>query len=152
MQGQRDNLIEEIIQAQKTIFLEMHAASAPLWLELDLTIAQVKALFTLGTHGPITVGRAARELGIGKPSASILIDRLVHVGLVDRQEDPDDRRRAIIRLTPQGEDLVAQLWQGRRERMFDSLMRMDDEDLEALLKGLAALSVSLAASRLAVLP
>lgn len=152
MKSQRDILIDEILQVQKTVLLEMHAAANRAWLDLDLTIAQLKAMFTLATHGPMTVGQAAAALGIGNPAASILIDRLVQVGLVDRTEDTVDRRRVIICLSPQGEELVTQLRQGQRERLRDSLAQMVDEDLGSLLKGLRALAASLAANRLVPQP
>lgn len=152
MKSEHDMLIDEILQSQKAIFLEMQAAASQAWLDLDLTIAQIKAIFTLATRGPMTVGQVGSELGVGKPTASILVDRLVQIGLVDRTEDSMDRRRAIVHLTPQGEELVAQLRQGRQELLRGALAQMRDEELEALLKGSRALAASLAANRLVTQP
>ncbi len=148
MKSERAMLIDEILQSQKAIFLEMQAATSPAWLDLDLTIGQIKALFTLTTRGPMTVGQVGSELGAGKPAASILVDRLVQIGLVDRTEDSVDRRRTIVHVTPQGEELVAQLRPGLKERLRDALVQMRDEELDALLKGLLALVASLATNRL----
>lgn len=152
MKSGRELLIDEVLQAQKAIFLELQGAAIRTWLLLDLTIGQIKAILLLETHGSMTVGQAAAKLGIGKPAASILIDRLVQLGLVNRVEDSQDRRRAILHLTPQAEELVTQLHQGRRERMYDSLAHLSDEDLEALCKGLRALASALSADRLVAQP
>ncbi len=150
MESDRESLIHEITQAQKAIFVEHQAAATPAWLDLDLTIGQIKAIFMLEARGSMTVGQAASDLGIGKPAASILVDRLVQARLVDRTEDSVDRRRAIVRLTTQGEELVARLYQGRQELMMESLVRLRDEELEALLIGSRALASALSAARLAL--
>src|SRR2546423_12566088 len=111
----RDRLIDDALQAQKRIVQAMHAAAEPTWLQLDLTMAQLKGLFALA-DSPMTIGQLADALGSGKPAASILVERLVQLALVERAEDPLDRPRTIARVTPQGEELVARLRQGRRGR------------------------------------
>src|SRR3990172_4941232 len=98
MKSQREMLTDEIFLGLKSMLLGRTAAT-PVWLDLDLTIGQLKGIFMLAYSGPMTVGQVAEALGIGKPAASILVDRLVHISLADRTEDAVDRRRAIIRLT-----------------------------------------------------
>jgi len=44
----------------------------------------------------------ADELGVEGPSLVRLLDRLVESGLVERREDPADRRAKIVQLTEQG--------------------------------------------------
>lgn len=109
------------------------------WADLDLTINQVKALHILGQCGELTVGALAERQGRKLPAASVLADNLVHAGLVERSEDPDDRRRVQLRLTPRGEEIV------RRPREVGDLMRswmerMDPADVRALARGLRALA------------
>lgn len=142
--AERDNLINELMETQRQMLRGLQAHSAPVWQHLELTVAQIKSLFILGSDGPMTVGQVAVALEIGRPAASVLIDRLVHGGLVDRREDPADRRRAIIHLTARGEALVSQLRQGGPERFREALQKMSDDDLHALLKGTRALAAALA--------
>ena len=127
----RDGLIDDALQAQKRIVGAMHMAAGPLWLQLDLTMGQLKGLFTLA-DSPMTIGQLAEALGSGKPAASILVERLVQLGLVERAEDPLDRRRTIARVTAQGEELAARLRQGGRDRFRGGLGQLDDDDLAAL--------------------
>ncbi|MBI2861561.1 MAG: MarR family transcriptional regulator [Chloroflexi bacterium] len=145
MKPGRELLIDEVFRSQRSILIEMEDAATPLWLHLDLTIAQLKGLFMLAAMGPMTVGQVADTLRIGKPAASILVDRLVQTRLVGRAEDASDRRRTIIRLTIEGEELVILLRQGKRERLQDALEKMSDKDLEALVQGLRALVSSISA-------
>ncbi len=136
----RERLVDDALCAQKSIFVAMQANETVAWIQLELTMAQIKGLFLLADHGPVTVGRLADLLGIGKPSASILADRLVQLGMVDRTDDSNDRRRTFIGLSPQGENLVVTLRQGGRELLFSWLGRLSDDDLAALAQGLRALA------------
>ena len=56
-----------------------------------------------------TVAFVAERLGLKHNSAVELVDRSEREGLVVREEDPADRRRAIVRLTRKGERLLERL-------------------------------------------
>jgi len=149
MMVSRDRLIDDAMQAQKQIVRAMHTAAEPTWLQLDLTMGQLKGLFTLA-DSPMTIGQLAEALGSGKPAASILVERLVQLGLVERAEDPIDRRRTIARVTARGEELAARLRQGGRDRLHSWLSRLGDADLAALVQGLRALAAAALAEQEAV--
>ena len=57
----------------------------------------------------ICIGQIAEILGIGQPTASHLIDRLVQAQLVSRTEDPLDRRRTLAQLSPNGVELAERI-------------------------------------------
>jgi len=147
MQPDRELLIDEIVQAQRVVFQAIQAMAPSPWLQLDLTMAQLKGLFLLANHGPMTVGHLAQALAVGKPAASILADRLVQLGLVERAEDPHDRRRTFVRLSASGEDLVIRLRQGSCERLRAWLGQLSAGDLAALRQGLYALAAVVTADR-----
>jgi DNA-binding MarR family transcriptional regulator/uncharacterized glyoxalase superfamily protein PhnB len=52
------------------------------------------------------------ELGVTKQAVSQVIDLLVNRGYLDREPDPDDRRRVRLALTRRGEDVVAAVLRG----------------------------------------
>ena len=58
----------------------------------------------------VTIAYAAERLGIRHNSAVELVDRSVREGLLMRVEDPDDHRRAILRLTRQGARVLSRLF------------------------------------------
>jgi DNA-binding MarR family transcriptional regulator len=139
-----DSLVREaisaILAAQRSIAHSMFQTSIPDWIQLDLTMGQLRTLMALAADGPMTVSALAEKLAISKPTASILIDRLVQAGDADRTEDPDDRRRTLVALTPAGVALVARLRQGKSDRYERWLAAMRPEDLAALTKGMRALA------------
>ncbi len=139
MRNHHEEMIAAAMAAQRQIVHALHAATEPTWLQLDLTMGQLKALFALADEA-LTVGGLAEALRIGKPAASILVERLVQLGLVTRAEDVSDRRRTLVRLTPEGEALATRLRQGGQDSWRALLSRLDEADLAALLQGLQALA------------
>jgi DNA-binding MarR family transcriptional regulator len=77
-----------------------------------LTPAQHQLLLAVrghdGEQGP-TIGDVAGYLMLRHHSAVGLIDRAERAGLIERHEDPGDRRVVRLRLTPQGTRTLQQL-------------------------------------------
>ena len=103
MNPKRMRRVEAVLQAQQGVMRTLFESSADEWLGLDFTMAQLKALFALQHSGEIPVGGLAERVRVGLPAASIMVEKLVQLGLVARREDPQDRRRTLIALTPEGE-------------------------------------------------
>ncbi|HLI90178.1 MAG TPA: MarR family transcriptional regulator [Ktedonobacteraceae bacterium] len=118
---------------------ELQKTAARQWWDLDLTMAQFKVLLTIVFEGQVAIGTIAETLGIGPPTASHLVDRLVQAGLVERVEYSVDRRYTLARLTPQGELMMRRLRQGRMDQLQSYLTHLDSQDLAALHQGLKAL-------------
>ena len=67
-----------------------------------LSMPQVLLLFRLYYQGQCGVSDIADHLAVTNPAASQTIDRLVQQGLLERKEDPNDRRAKQIDLSPAG--------------------------------------------------
>jgi DNA-binding MarR family transcriptional regulator len=140
MTHQRADLIDEILKARSTVFQATSALTAPAWIDLELTMSQVKGLRTLAHHTPATITQIAEVLKISQPTASQLVDRLVQSGLAQRTEDPTDRRRMLVRLSKKGQQLHERLRGVWRARFRNWLQRMNTDELEALHRGYDALA------------
>lgn len=140
MMSERSTVIEDILQAQHKINRAIAASSSQSWIDLDLSMAQLKTLLTIYDGGALPIGQIAEVLGIGQPTASHLVDRLVQSGFVARAEDPVDRRRTLAELSPQGVKLLDQLREVRIEPLQRWLAQLDDTALSALRHGLQALA------------
>ena len=131
--------IRAVLAAQNRLQC-VFAAQKQEWAKLDLTMGQLKAIMILAGNQRVTISQLADMLKIGKPSASILVDRLVHLNHVRRTEDENDRRNTILTLTDEGSQLATQLRQGSLERMTQWFAAMAPDDLAALQRGLEALA------------
>lgn len=140
MQPMPDDLVELGLDLYRTANRALHEQGAPAWHQVELSVAQLKALFALVDGGSMPIGGVAARLRIGLPAASSLVDRLVDQGLVGRREDRLDRRRTLAEPTDAGEALAQRLRHGSREALRAWLERMDRADLEALVQGLAAVA------------
>lgn len=143
MSSDREALLREAEYLQRIMVSSlMQEVTLPHWLGLNITMAQLKGMFALAHLKQSTISEFAEILHIGRSAASLLVDRMVQDGLVERTEDPEDRRRMMIRLGPSGAELVARLRQEITERspLPAWLERLSTSDLQALVQGLRALT------------
>lgn len=80
--------------------------------QVGLTGQQYQAMLairSLGGRGPVTINDLARQLLIRHNSTVGLVDRLVAQGLMIRERMPEDRRKARLRLSPKGEQMLLRL-------------------------------------------
>ena len=109
-------------------------------MHLDISMQQVRAMFLLRDEEAVSVGRLAELFGIGLPAASLLADRLVRAGYVERRDDPADRRRVLLSLTRVGLRLVIDLREGSHSLLRRWMSSLSPEDLSALTRGWRALA------------
>jgi len=109
-----------------------------------LTDAQFNILNLIGlAGGPLDQLVLTERLLVGKSSVSIVLNRMVKAGLIQRGEHARDRRRVVLSLTRKGRELWRKITpryeQGVRE-IFSALPRKRREafldDLEAIYAAL----------------
>jgi DNA-binding MarR family transcriptional regulator len=125
---ERSTLTKRVLDLQTSMFRSVRPARE--WLEVDLTMPQLKVLFILYADGDASMGRLASALGVTLPTVTGIVDRLVEHEMVQRQEVPHDRRLVLTRLTPRAVDTVERLHQAGRLRLGSVL---DDLSLEERL-------------------
>jgi DNA-binding MarR family transcriptional regulator len=109
--------------------------------EVDLSIVQAQALLVLTEQPGLNLGLLARALSKDQASTSIVIDRMMTLGLVRRETDPDDRRRALLYTTSQAQPLVDHMQRVRDDinrLVLDAIGTEKSEALESLLLELLA--------------
>jgi DNA-binding MarR family transcriptional regulator len=97
-----------------------------------LTAHQVQALALLA-DGARSMGELCTRLGIAQSAGTALVTKLVAHGLVERHEDPADRRVVALRLTPEAAGIVARFQALRRDQARTLVAPLSDEELGQLL-------------------
>jgi DNA-binding MarR family transcriptional regulator len=77
--------------------------------DAGLSPTQRAALATIARCGPMPIGALAEEEQVGPPAATKVVDKLHAAGLVQRLDDPEDRRVKRVGATENGHDLLAEL-------------------------------------------
>jgi DNA-binding MarR family transcriptional regulator len=98
-------------------------------VDIDLTIAQLKALYVIAATGPIRMGQLAVRLGIALSTTTGVVDGLVQLAMVERLEDPSDRRQVLVRATEDATrrlDAINELGRERLHRLLSSMETADD--------------------------
>lgn len=104
-----------------------------------LSMPQISALFRLSYRGECGVGDIAGETGVTTAAASQMVDRLVQQGLIERSEDPHDRRAKQIRMTPEGLALMREGAETRVRWMAELSPLLSDEEQDAVIAALETL-------------
>jgi DNA-binding MarR family transcriptional regulator len=103
--------------------------------------ARKKLLSAIATKEPATLNDVAKAIGRGAPAVSRSVDALVRAGLVERTQDPNNRRRLALKLTQAGRDqLSARIPGGKAlraklERLAHSELRALERAIEILERG-----------------
>ena len=132
--------VDEALAGYKRVHRALLTSTASRWRDLDISMQQLRAIYVLRDEEVATVGRLAELFNISLPAASILADRLVRAGYVDRNDDPADRRRVLLTLTRAGVQLVTELQEGSHLLLRRWMSRLSPEDLAALTRGWRALA------------
>jgi DNA-binding MarR family transcriptional regulator len=109
--------------------------------EDGLTLSQLHLVQPL-TGGPQGVGALAECAGVAAPTASRMVEGLARAGLVERAQDPDDRRAVLVSLTDEGRRAVQRkrrTLNALRRRIAAGLTPEEQADAAPLLRRLAEL-------------
>ena len=93
-------------------------------VEDTVTLTQVRALVIIASRGPMHLAALADDMGVHPSNATRACDRLVAAGLLDRRDNPADRRHLLLTLTPAGRELVDGVMRRRRAAVGQILQQM----------------------------
>ena len=115
------------------------------WVELGLTMTQLRVLFLLRAEGGASAGALAERLRVTPSTLTRIVDRLVGQGLVQRETDDGDRRLVRHYLSASGASTVEELERSGRARMNEVMDRLSAPQLERLVAALEDLTTALEA-------
>ncbi len=109
-------------------------------VEDQVTFVQFRMLVVIASRGPLNLGEVARHMGVHPSNATRMVDKLVTAGLVERTDDPADRRYLSLILTPAGHDVVEQVMSHRRQaisKVMDAMPSSRRRTLASVLESFA---------------
>jgi DNA-binding MarR family transcriptional regulator len=99
--------LTEVIREWSEVFMHRSMRDFKRFMdETDLSFSQISVLMRLFHGSNCGVSEIGGQLGVTNAAASQAVDRLVQLGLIERTEDPDDRRAKRLALTLKGHTLI----------------------------------------------
>jgi DNA-binding MarR family transcriptional regulator len=128
-------------EVMETVPLVMRAIRAEMRRQRTrtLSVPQFRALIFLSRQPGASLSSLAEYLGVTRPTASALVDRLVRRGLVTRTTHPRERRRLVLALTPSGTRHLQRARDVARGRLAAMLADLSPADLRKVAEGMALL-------------
>lgn len=134
-------LAEEVADLLHAITRRLRHAARGELRDVHVTPAQWRALQVIAwCDEPLRMSEIADRLHIARRSATGVVDELEEAGLVQRADDPRDRRAVVVEATQSGRRLLSAAGDARRRaaaRELDALTPAELTRLAGLLRRLA---------------
>lgn len=122
----KDNLKEKMVEFTRLISTAEEDAKEHCEMQ-DLTITHLNYLEMIGKLENPTVTELATAMGLTKPSVTIIVDRLVAKGFVQRLPSDTDKRSSFLYLTGSGHQI--NMWHDcAHDYMVDLISRRLSKD------------------------
>ncbi|KKK73200.1 hypothetical protein LCGC14_2896220, partial [marine sediment metagenome] len=145
MAAERDSLRQRAFYLFGRAMARSDPGRLEAWVELGLTMTQLRVLFVLRAENGASAGALAERLRVTPSTLTRIVDRLVRQGLVRRETDDDDRRLVRHCLSDKGASTVEEMERRGRARMDEVLDRLSASQLERLVAALQDLAAALEA-------
>jgi DNA-binding MarR family transcriptional regulator len=131
------NLVELIDEMMSHIHRRSADDALAVMNQAGITMAQMVALHLLNKLGALSVSAIAACIKLSAPATSHLVDRLVAANLVQRSEDPIDRRHKSVAITREGRELLQRTHERRTREFSRILARLSSEAQAQFARALA---------------
>ena len=103
---------------------------------VGVSIAQLRTLAYLRRAPGACLAEISVHLGVSHPTASVLVERLVHREMIARGRDPGERRRVVLHLTPSGARRLSRAGRLTRAHLAVILAELSPAALEQISEAL----------------
>ncbi|MBI2432224.1 MAG: MarR family transcriptional regulator [Candidatus Hydrogenedentes bacterium] len=93
----------------------------------ELSFPQFNAVFMVRERDAVTIKELAEALQVSAPSASAMVDRLVDMGMLTREQSQVDRREVVVRVSERGLEHLAILEEQILDAIADLLKKLGAE-------------------------
>jgi DNA-binding MarR family transcriptional regulator len=102
--------VESLIWETRRLFRVLAEAADEALKPLDITASERALIeFLARESGPISMADLARKRSVSRQHIHQSLDRLRNPGWIERQQDPDDARSAVLHLTDEGRAVWKQI-------------------------------------------
>ena len=134
----RVEALEAIFNETIALFFRLRVVVERLHGQGEGTSGRRAILRDLSREGPKTVPQMARARPVSRQSMQATVNGLAGDGLVESIYNPAHKRSKLVRLTPQGENLLREMDLREAEALAGLSIKVPKEDLQKAAETLAA--------------
>jgi len=124
-----DQIAENLITIHPLLYKSI---SRPMRNQSSITPGGMFVLGSLKRYGILSMSDIGKCLSMPKPHITVIVDKLIEEGYVERQSDPKDRRIVNILLSDKGMADFEKIKQAVSENLKSKLVVLNEEELEQL--------------------
>lgn len=132
LEDQVGHLLRRAHQRASAIFQEI--------MTEGLTPPQFAALVKIRDFGTVSQNRLGRSVAMDPATSQGVTQRLLAKNLIDRKDDPQDRRRTLLSLTPEGVAMLERLVAQGKQITAETLEPLTPEEQRQFLALLAKIT------------
>jgi len=129
MNSKVDLITENLVSIHPLLYKNI---SKPLRNQKTITPGGMYVLGSLNRHGILSMSEIGKHLSMPKPHITGIIDKLIEVGYVERQNNPNDRRIVNIKLTEKGQKDFTKIKQLISKNLKSKLLLLSETEIENL--------------------
>ncbi len=122
-----DQLSFQVLRPLRRILRQVSAWSRKVGRDTGLSVPALLCMRAIrgDEADEVTVARVADAVQLSRPTVSLMVEKLVRAGLVDRVRGDRDRRRVHLSLTEEGRARIAQMPNPLEDRFLARLGGLD---------------------------
>ena len=124
-----DTIADNLISIHPLLYKSI---SKPLRTQTSITPGGMFVLGSLKRNGILSMSDIGKCLSMPKPHITVIVDKLIEEGYVERQSDPNDRRIVNILITPKGLKDFEVIKLAVSETLKSKLILLSEDELEIL--------------------
>lgn len=131
MKSTIDQIAENLMTIQPLLFRSLER---PARTKFSISPGGMYVMGILKRRGTLSMSDIGNCLSMPKPHVTVLVDKLIEEGYVERSNDPNDRRIVNITLTKRGEVDFQEIKNEISENLKEKLLTLKLENQDQLLQ------------------
>ena len=129
----RTQMLGELMRSEKDLSRVALIFRSVIASKFGLNVTDAECMDYLMDTGPTTAGKLAEITGLTHGAITNVIDRLEKAGFVNRQSDPNDRRKVIVATVKEKTEAIAEVYRPTVMKIYEMYSGYSDEELAFLL-------------------
>jgi len=130
-----DHVIESMIRIPPIVHRKLHRELFKVVLQqfgIDIAPHHLMIMKELQESGTLHSSEIGDAISIARPQMTQSIDKLIEMGMVERETNTEDRRKISIRLTQKGQETIKRLDNVMKDSVSAKLIVLSDDELDKL--------------------